>query len=325
MRFSPGCNCCGGGCGTIRVTVRACNSPQPLLSGATVTIKDDEGAVVGSGTTDATGVVEVAIAEAATYTITVAKSGLTTAALELAATCTVNSKTIYLWRGVGGTIHGCSSGFSGSELGGVTVTATSGASTYSTTSNPDGTYALYLGDAGTYTVSFSKARFITQSHSVSITECGTALNVDMLPAAGYRCINWGGANFCNTPLPETLFLTDPDYGAVTLTYDAGIGTGYWTGTKAVSYPGGCSDCPPANITVSYFLARVVSSITGALSISFPSSFGANSCPGGPGIGTATNFAGNTLACPPAFLGTFSLNPGGSDQLYCADGTFTVTE
>lgn len=89
-RNGPGGCCCGGACGQICVTVLGCNGMA--LAGATVAVSLG-GTLVGSGTTNGSGIFCVTILVAGTYTITVSKSRFTSSTTTIAAVCGISPNT----------------------------------------------------------------------------------------------------------------------------------------------------------------------------------------------------------------------------------------
>lgn len=335
--------------GSIEVTVRIC-STNALVSGAVITIYDDEDEEIGTATTTATGVVEIDIPAAGTYKIKVVKTGQNDIYYDLDATCTKNSITLKFGWIVQIVVSGClwETALSASRLPGATVTVTDGTHTYEGITNSVGNALISVQGTGTYSLTASHPRFISQTKSVSVTTCGTFSPaapdnfLRMLPAPGYYCFDWrtNAGNFvfrCTFPLPTILQLTDAKYGGVTLTYNAAQDA--WIGTKAVAFPGCTAPigiiCPdPTSVTVTYKLYRLRTTNLGPLEILHPAD-SVTGCPGGNGLATGGSRAQMIqVDCPEhgAFFVRFRMSIGNEPltfvgPLYCRSGThdFTLTE
>jgi hypothetical protein len=130
---------------------------------------------------------------------------------------------------------------------GATVAVTkSGGSTATVTTNSSGVVTVTGLTSGSYTFTASfGTRYATASGSFTVaSNCvpstGSIPTVTLSPAAGYHCLC-----FCSTPVADTLHLTDPVAGAVTLTYNPS--SGFWEGAKSGTwtskYPaGGTAGC-----------------------------------------------------------------------------------
>lgn len=228
------------------------------------------------------------------------------------------------------TVQGCNN----LVLAGATVAATLSGTTYTGTTDSLGVADVAIGGTGTYSVAVTytpAARFATSTGNVVVSAPGITTATRTLSAAtGYTCQDWEapggtGNRDCVLPLANTLFLTDPTYGAVTLTYN---GVNSWGGTKSVSY-GACGICPAGTVSLDYGLPRTASA---GNVLGFSYGVDTSGCPSNLGIGGRQSLSGlgflaaNTLACPPSLLATFTYNATSTDKTRCS-GThiFTLTE
>lgn len=224
------------------------------------------------------------------------------------------------------TVRGCNSML----LEGAVVTITMGGTDYTGTTDASGVVDLAIPATGSYSMSTShpSGRFATQTGSGTRTSGLVTLDVLLLAATGYTCQDWEstggtGNRDCVYPLANTLYLTDPIYGAVTLTF----GGSNWGASKVVSYVA-CGPCPAGSITLSYGVGRVAGGDPSPV-LQMSSRYGFSGCPqeGGPGIRTAdATLAANDLDCPPAFLAPLTYVADGNFRTHCT-GThnFTLTE
>jgi hypothetical protein len=251
-----GCCCGGSGCTcSSAICVTACGGAA--LIGATVTV-----GTLAPVATETGGCVSVcldSLGGAGSYQVTVSNPGYITYSNTLPLACNGTKFVQLLPVGSGSaatfTITGCCS----QPLPGATVTV--GGASYTT--NASGQVELGLTDAGTYSWSVSKARFVTQTGSFTITACssGGAVteNLTLLPASGFLCApgkTLGGTSvFLADPVPTVLNGTDSTYGAFTLTYQttARFGTG-WQVNKQVSWSPNCG-CLAATVTLTYIMTQ----------------------------------------------------------------------
>lgn len=134
-------------------------------------------------------------------------------------------------------------------VGGVTVSAWTSAAkttlmgTGATDSNGDITIiSRERTTNGHYEITGS--RFTTVSGNGLLSSATSTNNFNLSATGSYHC----DSGTCGWPLPGTLHLTHPIFGAVTLTYSGG----HWTGTAVYSYPGNIGSggtCNPATVTV----------------------------------------------------------------------------
>lgn len=250
------------------------------------------------------------------------------------------------------TVTGCN----GLPVAGATAKATLSGVDYTATTDSAGVADIVVPSAGSYTVTSSLSpRFATSSqgpggshlnpiiHGTSMTSVARA----MVPATGYRCINWEseggtGDRMCSYPLPETLHLTDSVWGEDTLTWFGtnSINGGWGSAGKTISYAG-CAGCPATTTNISYTIRATGprgeilvqywhSATRGGLNYACPY---VSQFPFGPPFqedGQAPLNSGG-LTCPPAFEAEFTIQDDiGGDfaktYLYCGvAATFTVTE
>jgi hypothetical protein len=180
-----------------------------------------------------------------------------------------------------------------------------------------------------YTVTASHPRYSdTPSSTLTLANCGSSVALSFAtPGSSYAC----GKDTCAYPYARTLTLSDPSFGAITLTWAAsgahGVG---WYGTTTASSPacvgGGCAAA--SGVKVDYFWDGG-SGPGDNLLISYSAS---GSCPCASGSPGCTDGAGNqnvvassfALTCPPAFLLT-GHNLGSVNGIYCTDATFSLVE
>lgn len=228
---TPPCQLC--------VTVLDQCSPFLPVSGATVTVTKAGFATV-TCTTDAAGKCCVDIPSSGTYNVAVSKAGFAGSNKPAVVTCpgttdvtltlVVDAKKSRI------CVTGCpipGGGFF--PLPGVTVNV--GSSTYTTGS--DGCVS-FSAPTGTYSVTVSKPRFVSQTFSFTVTCLGGSANRGLSPATGFHCCG------CADPLPDNLMLTTNLYGAVGIAWNAV--SGYWEAFQAISFPGYCK-CPARPSTI----------------------------------------------------------------------------
>jgi len=280
-----------------------------------------------------------ALGGAGSYQVTVSESGYypysNTLSLSCGGTTTVKLLPTSGNPSIKFTVTGCCS----QPLPNALVTIAG--ATYTTDSS--GQVMLGLTDAGTYTWSVSKARFVTQTGSFTITACdagGKSLDVLLLAASGYVCGIAVEPQFpyaLADPIPTTLNLTDSVYGSTTITYNAG--THSYSGTLAVAATPVKCGCPTSATVITYTL-QSVGTCAPEYESGFPyHAFGGVPCP------FTTAIAGNETL-PAGVTYTFTQNPTipfdwsvtypvdacsfgasgvGTLFLYPAGGTITITE
>jgi hypothetical protein len=142
-------------------------------------------------------------------------------------------------------------------MAGVTVNFTTTGSSASGTSDASGNVTFSSLAAATYTreAVAPDARFVTASASAAVT-CGTTatLPITLGIAAGFTCGDSLSGSPCSPrPVANTLFLTDPVLGSVTLTFSGGA----WGGTLSVTRSNvrdvGCGSPASRNVVVKYSL------------------------------------------------------------------------
>lgn len=153
-----------------------------------------------------------------------------------ASTCSTGSINV--------TVRGCSATLQSGAS--VSITGPGGFSASGTTSGAGTFSASIVGfPAGTYTVVTSKARYVTNTTTVSVA-CGTVnVNVTISPdVPTYQCSSCAGnAN----PLPTVLHFTPPFGSACDLTrvsaFGKWVGTSTWTTTPYASCAGNLAGAP----------------------------------------------------------------------------------
>lgn len=321
----------------IPVTVCAQTTASAPISGASVTIQSS-GTTVGSCTTAASGCCTINLLATGSYTLIVSATGYVASTTTITATCD-GTYTVTLCP-TGGCVTFHVSGCGGVAVPGATVAVAGQTGTTDSTGN----CCVPIATAGTYSYTVSMTRYQDGTGSVTVSGSCAApptINVSLLPASGYYCGCNSAATNTYLPFPATLHLTDSVYGAVTLTYSAFYGA--WTGSLAVTFPGGCQ-CPTTQSVTLYYLwgdagsgcgiyvfcntvaiggyfCPQTSSIGGA---QVPQSGGSGYTQSGPTLNASTNF----LGCTPC-LGIAPGNCGGGasgDVIYQANNvTLTVTE
>lgn len=338
MLFWPkSSGCCCGGCGTIAVTVRDCDSNE-TLAGASVVVKDPDGATIGSGTTDVSGVYSVGIDAAGDYAVEVSNPGQPTVYLTLAATCDVNNVTIRTGMIVKYPVTGCNG-----PLSGLTVYLTHVASgrTYTGTTDTSNVAnaVIAVGEFGTFAYSIAADRYATKTGTTNHSACVVQYpTLTLVPATGYACITLTcfqpppgmDSTQCSYPVATTLHLTDSVWGAVTLTYDSrpplqggGADIPGWWGTKTVDVPPCDGVGDPRSAVVDYHL-RIQTNVSGVVMfVRFVYQ------DDGSGAIIAVGCTANEF-CPPAQAVELDLSPLDGQEsvagLYCdAMPTFVITE
>jgi hypothetical protein len=237
------------------------------------------------------------------------------------------------------TVYGCF-GF-GYPISGATVTVTLGGVTVASgTTDGSGQFVANLTQPGTYVWSASYPTLETQTGGVTVT-CGNnyAVSATMFaPPTSVCCCN-------TTAIPQTLYLTVPTLGTVTLSYDSS--SQHWLATPTItvtgnSASGACNTTITVHVTFSLNNCNVASPV---LAVSWDTA--QCPCPGGswlpsdviPGefdtCDCATNFslpwpnpcAG--LATPITFSFPASADPGSCDGGTCPSplgaGTATLSQ
>jgi hypothetical protein len=239
------CCCTPPGC-SVAICATGCPSGSAIV-GATVTIKSG-GVTVGTPcTTDASGCCSVAIGTAGTYEVIIAATGYKTydgsKSIGCGDTVAVKLQPSTALATVKFTVTGCCS----APLEGATVTIDGQAAT----TDASGNASFWIGAAGTYPYTVSKARFNDSTGSVTIADCPTttaSIAVAMTAAGGYQC-----SGYYADPLPTTITLTDSLWGSCALTYTAGP-PAQWTGVlTGASFAGACG-CPAATFGLRYTLS-----------------------------------------------------------------------
>lgn len=320
----------GGASGTCAIQVVTLDAVTDAdLPGVSVSVKDADGTAIGTATTDFAGRADIDIPASGKYRVTFVMSGYPTVVMLYDAPCTGGLFVARMGVAVSGTIYGCNDLVTGADTPGVDVRVTIGGRVYLGTTGASGTYLMGVAEYGTGTVEYTRYRFQAHTQAVSVTAPGTAgLGIwHLVPLAGYRCFLWNesAGQYCYAPISETLHLTDPAQGAVTLTFDAAEDA--WMGTKVGSpaaygydYPG----CANTSATLHYRINRLSGSFGGSpnppLAITWqtsPTGFGMLPCPDDAGDSgqSLTASASGPCTCPPAFL----------SQLYSGSLTFTITE
>jgi hypothetical protein len=240
--------CCAPGHCTVTICVVTCGLPPAPVPGASVTLKQGT-TTHGPFTTDASGCVMSAIT-AGSWEVIVSAAGYVTSdsikILACGSTTTVHLLATSDPNVLCIQVIGCCAGLAGATVtfGSVSMTTDSG-----------GNACFGLADAGTYSWSISKNRWITQSGTFTVSDCNLSVSggpfpgpVQLVPASGYACANTGPTasttaccNTLNDPIPTTLSCTDSVAGACSLTFNPA--TGYWYGTLTYSVGGFCGQGP----------------------------------------------------------------------------------
>lgn len=319
--FSPGCKCCG--CNPVNTLVCFTildNCSSAAISGASVTLKDSGGTTVGTATTNGSGQCCIGVSKKDTYSATITASGYcdaTDAGIVVNACVNTYGQTVRMFPT---TVVVHATGCCGAALPGASVTITQGGTISSGTTDSSGNVTLTAPCTGTYTVTVSKTRFVTNSTTAGANSCSVV--VSLAPDTGYVCVG------CADPIPTTLSGTSATGGAFTLTYD---GVASWFGSLVYNSPP-CLHfstlCPGGNTTVTYRLdGDCVSGMS--LSSTFteigppPNAF--TTCPGGSTTVQPDGSFSLTVVCPPTFS-VSGTSPGSS--AYCASfpgDTVTITE
>jgi hypothetical protein len=149
----------------------------------------------------------------------------------------------------------CVTGCCSLPLPGALVTLSNGATC---TTDGTGCCTITITDPGSYTYTITAPRFnSTSGGPVTLaTQCGSVgtsnVNVTLTPSGSWVA----GPGGFNDPYPtsQTLHLTDPVYGAVTLTFGP-CGTGgvnAWCGSKSVTFAGNAC-CISTTVAMTYTL------------------------------------------------------------------------
>lgn len=287
----------------------------------TVTFDPPPSGVTALATAAVTSKCCVPAPRAGNYLVSTTVNGTVSQQSVVAATCATNNLTIVLSptpTTYTVNVKGCTH-----NLPGITVTFVQGATTTSGTTDSLGNVTLTgipTGITGTMTV--TGARWATQSVAGIVPSGCTAnsRNFVLSPASGFFC-----HACCVTPLPNTMFLTDSVFGAVTL----GNGAAFqmWT-----SFP--CGTCAGQNnVQFHYGLINDSSGCSVEADWKIRSS---DSCPcdnttGTLCVGTITAYSvPGTFTCPDPtgtthFSGTWSVVPADSKNPWCSNPTITITE
>lgn len=260
-----------------------------------------------SGTGSGTYVVEASESSrsGSIKTVSVTCDGTTNVTLYTASTA--NDLTI--------SANGCG----GTAMEGAEITINGG--TYTT--GPSGNVSIAL-PSGTYSYTITNGpRWATYNGTLTSYICssGGSVGASMTPATGYRC-------FCDCvyPVSETLYLTDPVVGTITMTYNSG--TSSWKGSVSNFSYGGYCTCPARTVTtVSYDITTGSCQLTAIYTIN-----AVTGCPDNQVTGLSVTLGNLTSSsCPDSFSADCTYGacacPGGT---YCrlwgaGPTTFTVTE
>jgi hypothetical protein len=325
------------------VTVRLC-STGAVVSGALVEVEDLSGTPIGSGTTDGTGIVTVAIAAAGDHVITVSKAGQSTVSRVFSATCTANAVTISFGRAYQCQVRGCN----GHNLSGAVVSVTLSGNTISGITDSGGIASIPVPSTGTYAVNIHHpgGRFADYNGTFPFLGCFVGDDgIKPLSAnSSHKCVAWGNpltapaipGRLCMFPYSTTLHLTCSLYGAVTLTWMATTPHGFsnqWYGSKTVTIPA-CDVCPSTSTLMEFFLYQSAShgtpiggTMVNANGITAPGV----KCPGGADIGSYSNAAvgiasSSDVVCPPSPIVTGHITGAPTARNgYCTNQTWTITE
>jgi hypothetical protein len=240
------CGCCG--C-TVRVCVTACPGSTPIPA-ANVALKQSGVALV-SCATGADGCCSLSVSSAGTYEVVVTKTGYATYDRNRTLACG-DTITVGLLGSASVTLHVLSDCTSGAQdLEGATAILDG----ISELTGSTGRASFGLTDAGTYSWTVSKARYVSQSGTVTLSYCSPASpgpsDIFLLPDTGYHC--GPNLNCDNSPrdpvVPDTLNLTDSVYGATTVAYD--VTDGHFRGTKSIAFPAACPGFTAGTRTLKY--------------------------------------------------------------------------
>jgi hypothetical protein len=129
------------------------------------------------------------------------------------------------------------------------------------------TFSGLAADTYTRTAVAPAARFVTTSASAAVT-CGTTatLPIAFTIASGFTCGDPSFGSPCSPrPVANTLFLTDPILGSVTLTFSGSSWSGTLTVSRSSVRDSACSNAATRNVTITYGLTPVGPSVGGHLS------------------------------------------------------------
>jgi sugar lactone lactonase YvrE len=140
---------------TVSGTVRQGSSTGPVLAGATVSIAGK------TATTTSTGTFSIAGIPAGTYTVTISKSGFTTKTITGFAVNSNRTGLVFYLSPAGFTVSGTVR--DGSATGPVISGATVSIAGKSTTTSSTGSFSISGIQSGTYTVTISKAGYVTKN------------------------------------------------------------------------------------------------------------------------------------------------------------------
>ncbi len=215
----------------------------------TITLWTDATKTVAAwtGTGDGNGCVLRSDIPTGTYIVTVTADGYSTYTGVVTLAC-LDTKTFTLGNVTAHTWH--FTGCNGIDLVGVTLTIT-GLGAF--TSGYDGKVKLNL-DTGSYPWTATRSRFTDASGTASVTSCvDHTVEVPMTIASGYHCFHPS----CAVPAPDTLHLTDPDNGAVTLTYNSTDLV--WEGNHTVNFAAYCGSPAATGVDIRYRLGATYGS------------------------------------------------------------------
>lgn len=218
------CSTCGG---TLTVNVK-CSSTN--LSGASVTIT--QGATSFSGTTNGSGNATFTPGASGTWDITVTLTNYATYTSTFTYSCANQTVNVVL-AGTANVLTGNVDGCVSTNLSGVSITLTQGATTLGTgTTDASGNYSITFNwSSGVVNITATKTRFANYTDTFTPGSCNASStrNFTMTPATGYRCLGCGGP----MPITETLTNTPPFGNTHTLTY-AGGSVQSWDGANLIN-------------------------------------------------------------------------------------------
>lgn len=284
------------------------------------------GSTLGTCSTDSSGncCYDVSGTGSGTYVVEASETSRTGSAKTVSVTCdgttNVTLYTASTSQDLTLSANGCNSGapIEGAEITINGGTYTTGASGGVNIALPSGTYS--------YTITVPGGRWATYNGTVTSYVCssGGSFGASMSPATGYRCFCG-----CTFPVSETLYLTDPVVGTITMTYDSGAFK--WKGTKTGFSFGGYCFCPAAgSITVNYELQIPFGSCQLSAIYNVNAITG---CPENqvPAVSINLGFMTSPSSCPDTFSVSCTLGacacPGGTTCRLWGAGptTFTLTE
>lgn len=300
--------CCGGACpGQFCVTATNICSSVAVV-GATVTVTGPSG-FSGTCTTDSLGKCCVSYTAAGSYTITISQTGFSNYVTTLTATCATQNITATMSPAGPYTLNVLVTGCGGA-MDGVLVSVTDGVGFTGTCTTTLTGCSISVPALGTYTVTASRSRFVTQTVTVSVSNpcSATSRTINLVIDTGYAC-----SSLCLVPLLTTLNLTDSRYGSTTISWN---GTTGWTGTLAsvINCNGG------QTMTISYFLAA--SGLALSITAAFVPSGGVN-C----GFGGHNPIGPGPFTCPYSVALHYQSNcQNTTGGIYCNSGdTIDISE